>query len=204
MTRVVPTTAQERDRKQADYRCCPAPSGLRVGPDLLRADGGTEGSNPPPSSEESSANQVPSARPPWYTIAPAISSSLLGAGHRRCVCPYHPRRRFRFAYRPGYFDRLFEPHRQETFTFHRQELTVRGAQGAAKELVELSVPAKYRWVPDGLPGDSRYNVAQLYARLAESIRDGKPASPSFATAVTRHHLLDAIMRASETGRKQVL
>ena len=88
---------------------------------------------------------------------------------------------------------------------HRQELTVRGAQGAAKELVELSVPAKYRWVPDGLPGDSRYNVvAQLYARLAESIRDGKPASPSFAAAVTRHHLLDAIMRASETGRKQVL
>jgi predicted dehydrogenase len=85
----------------------------------------------------------------------------------------------------------------------RQELTVRGAQGAAKELV--SVPAKYRWVPDGLPGDSRYNVvAQLYARLAESIRDGKPASPSFATAVTRHRLLDAIMRASETGRKQVL
>jgi hypothetical protein len=115
---------------------------------------GTDGSNPSPSSEESSANQVPSARPPWYTIAPAISSSLLGAGHRRCVCPYHPRRRFRFAYRPGYFDRLFEPHRQETFTFHRQELTVRGAQGAAKELVELSVPAKYRWVPDGLPGDS--------------------------------------------------
>jgi predicted dehydrogenase len=59
-------------------------------------------------------------------------------------------------------------------------------------------------VPDGLPGDSRYNVAQLYARLTESIRDGKPASPSFATAVTRHYLLDAIMRAWETGRKQVL
>ena len=87
---------------------------------------------------------------------------------------------------------------------HRQELTIRGAQGAAKELVELSVPAKYPWVPDGLPGDPRHNVAQLYSRLAESIRDGKPASPSFATAVTRHHLLDAIMRAWETGRKQVL
>src|SRR5215211_2249354 len=89
-------------------------------------------------------------------------------------------------------------------SMQRQELTVRGAQGAAKELVELAVPAKYRWVPEGLPGDSRYNVAQLYARLAESIRDGKPASPSFAAAVTRHRLLDAIVRASETGRKQVL
>ena len=29
-------------------------------------------------------------------------------------------------------------------------------------------------------------------------------NPSFAAAVTRHRLLDAIMRASETGRKQVL
>lgn len=89
-------------------------------------------------------------------------------------------------------------------SMQRQELTVRGAQGAAKELVELPVPARYRWVPDGMPHDSRYNVAQLYARLAESIREGKPANPSFAAAVTRHRLLDAIVAASETGQKQVL
>jgi predicted dehydrogenase len=88
-------------------------------------------------------------------------------------------------------------------SMQRQELTVRGAQGAAKELTELPVPAKYCWVPEGLPGDSRYNVAQLYARLAESIRDGKPASPSFAAAVTRHRLLDLITYASDTGQKQV-
>jgi predicted dehydrogenase len=89
-------------------------------------------------------------------------------------------------------------------SMQRQELTVRGAQGAAKELAELPIPAKYRWVPDGVATDSRYNVAQLYTRLAECIRDGKPASPGFAAAVTRHRLLDAIVRASETGRKQVL
>ncbi len=89
-------------------------------------------------------------------------------------------------------------------SMQRQELTVRGAQGAAKELAELPVPANYRWVPDGLPGDSRYNVAQLYARLAERIRDGKPASPGFDAAVTRHRLIDAIVRASQTGQKQVL
>jgi predicted dehydrogenase len=70
--------------------------------------------------------------------------------------------------------------------------------------VELPVPERYRWVPDGTVPDSRYNVAQLYARLAESISDGTPARPSFAAAVTRHRLLDAIVRASETGRKQVL
>ena len=89
-------------------------------------------------------------------------------------------------------------------SMQRQELAVRGAQGAARELAELPVPARYRWVPEGIPGDSRYNVAQLYARLAECIRDGKPASPDFAAAVTRHRLLDAILQASETGRKQVL
>src|SRR6266446_3902097 len=89
-------------------------------------------------------------------------------------------------------------------SMQRQELTVRGAQGAAKELAELPIPARYRWVPDGMPTDSRYNVAQLYAHLADCIRDGRPAQPGFDAAVTRHRLLDAIVRASETGRKQAL
>jgi predicted dehydrogenase len=89
-------------------------------------------------------------------------------------------------------------------SMQRQELTVRGAQGAAEDLTELPVPAKYRWVPDGLPGDSRYNVAQLYARLADCIREARPVSPGFAEAVKRHRLLDAIVRSSETGRKQAL
>src|SRR6476646_2603864 len=59
-------------------------------------------------------------------------------------------------------------------SMQRQELTVHGAQGAAKELSELPVPTRYRWVPEGIPHDSRYNVAQLYARLADSIQTGKP------------------------------
>jgi predicted dehydrogenase len=89
-------------------------------------------------------------------------------------------------------------------SMQRQELTVRGAQDGAKELAELPIPAKYRWVPEGTPTDSRYNVAQLYARLAESIREGKPATPGFHAAVIRHRLLDAIIRASESGQKQML
>jgi predicted dehydrogenase len=40
--------------------------------------------------------------------------------------------------------------------------------------------------------------------LAESIRDGKPVSPGFDAAVSRHRLLDAIVRASKTGLKQVI
>ena len=89
-------------------------------------------------------------------------------------------------------------------SMQRQELIVRGAQGTAKDLAELPVPPRYRWVPEGLAEDSRYNVAQLYARLAESIRAGKPANPSFAAAVTRRRLLDAITLASETGQKQMI
>jgi predicted dehydrogenase len=89
-------------------------------------------------------------------------------------------------------------------SMQRQELTVRGAQDGAMKLVDLPIPSKYRWVPEGTPTDSRYNVAQLYARLADSIREGKPATPGFEAAATRHRLLDAIVRASESGRKQIL
>jgi len=89
-------------------------------------------------------------------------------------------------------------------SMQRQELTVRGTQGGAKELAELPIPAKYRWVPEGTPTDSRYNVAQLYARLADSIRADHQATPGFDAAVVRHRLLDAIVRASESGRKQML
>jgi predicted dehydrogenase len=89
-------------------------------------------------------------------------------------------------------------------SMQRQELTVRGAQGAAEELAEMPVPTKYRLIPEGVASDSRYNVAQLYARLAEGISDGNPVSPNFAAAVRRHRLLDAITRASETGQKQTI
>jgi hypothetical protein len=86
----------------------------------------------------------------------------------------------------------------------RQELNVRGARGDEKELAELPITGKYRWVVEGVAPDSRYNVAQLYARLAESIRDGKPVSPGFDAAITRHRLIDSIVRASETGIRQVI
>jgi predicted dehydrogenase len=107
---------------------------------------------------------------------------------------------------------LFEIHGEEgdlalaattRASMQRQELRVQGARGATKELADLPIPARYRWVPDGVPPGSPYNVAQLYARLAERIRDGQPVSPGFDAAVTRHRLIDRIVRASETGQKQM-
>src|SRR5438128_9794227 len=87
-------------------------------------------------------------------------------------------------------------------SMQRQELNLKGARGESAALADLPVPGKYRWMPDGLAADSRYNVGQLYAKLADRIRDGKPTSPGFDAAVARHRLLDAIVRASDTGEKQ--
>jgi predicted dehydrogenase len=84
----------------------------------------------------------------------------------------------------------------------RQELNLQGARGDVAALADLPIPAKYRWVPDAISRDSAYNVAQLYGKLAGSIRNGTPASPDFAAAVMRHRLLDMIVRAAETGQKQ--
>jgi len=88
-------------------------------------------------------------------------------------------------------------------SMQRQELRVQGAQSAGTALVDLPIPDKYRWVPEAVPQGSPYNVAQLYEKLADSIRTGKPASPDFSAAVTRHRLIDAIVRASDTGQKQL-
>lgn len=84
----------------------------------------------------------------------------------------------------------------------RQELNLKGARGEAA-LADLPVPGKYRWVPQGVSSESPYNVAQLYRKFGEAIRDGKAFSPGFDAAVTRHRLLGAIERASDTG-KQVI
>jgi predicted dehydrogenase len=109
---------------------------------------------------------------------------------------------------------LFEVHGEEgdlvlapttRNSIQRQTLVLKGARGVGAALADMPVPAKYRRVPEGVPAEDPYNVAQLYAKLGEAIRDGKPMSPgpSFDAAVTRHRLLDMIMRASETGQKQV-
>lgn len=87
-------------------------------------------------------------------------------------------------------------------SMQRQELSLQGAQGKGAKMVNLPIPGKYRYVPEGVPANSPYNVAQLYARLAASIRDGTPASPGFDAAVRRHRLIDAIVRASNTGERQ--
>jgi predicted dehydrogenase len=83
------------------------------------------------------------------------------------------------------------------------EFTVRGAQ-AGKPLADLSIPESYRWVPPAVPAGLPFNVAQLYMRMAEGIREGKSAIPDFDVAVKRHQLLDVIQKASDTGIREIL
>ncbi|HEY3911136.1 MAG TPA: Gfo/Idh/MocA family oxidoreductase [Stellaceae bacterium] len=89
-------------------------------------------------------------------------------------------------------------------SMQRQELSLHGAQGRGGKLAELPIPAKHRYVPDTIASDSPYNVAQLYWKLGESIRNGTKARPGFDAAVRRHRLIDAIVRASQTGRERLL
>jgi predicted dehydrogenase len=83
------------------------------------------------------------------------------------------------------------------------EFTVRGAQ-ADKPLADLPIPESYRWVPPAVPAGLPFNVAQLFVRMAEGIREGKSVSPDLDVAVKRHQLLDAIQKAADTGSRQIL
>jgi predicted dehydrogenase len=83
------------------------------------------------------------------------------------------------------------------------ELSIRGSR-EGKAVEELQIPGSYRWVPAAVPAGPPFNVAQLFMRMAEAIREGKSATPDFALAVKRHHLLDVIQKASDTGQRQTV
>jgi len=82
------------------------------------------------------------------------------------------------------------------------ELTVRGGNGAQPSLEVLPVPEGYRWARR-LPGPGT-NVAQAYAHFARDYREGTHLCPTFADAVTRHRMLNAIETAAATGQRQRL
>jgi predicted dehydrogenase len=83
------------------------------------------------------------------------------------------------------------------------ELSIKGSQHG-KPLAEIAIPESYRWVPPAVPAGPPFNVGQLFAHMAAAIRDGKPAAPDFALAVKRHHLLDVVQKASDTGQRQTV
>lgn len=90
----------------------------------------------------------------------------------------------------------------DTGYIHMLDVTIQGAQGQAKALSPISVPNEYRWVPPETPKGSAFNVAQVYARLAQDILQGTKTCAGFDEAVIRHRMLDAIQIAANSGTKQ--
>ena len=72
-----------------------------------------------------------------------------------------------------------------------------------KALQELPVPERLKWVPEEVRKVGRaYDVGQMWVNFSKAIRNGKSVEPDFDHAVRRHRMLDAIVRASETGQRQ--
>jgi predicted dehydrogenase len=89
-------------------------------------------------------------------------------------------------------------------SMQQQELTVRGAQGSPRNSPSFTYRRGVAGLRKGCPAIPATMLPSSTCDWLKPIREGKAESPSFAAAVTRHHLLDAILRASETGQKQVL
>jgi predicted dehydrogenase len=79
-------------------------------------------------------------------------------------------------------------------------LTVSSRARTDGELRTLPVaPLQREGIPAGSPAN---NVAQMYVRLANDLRDGTRTVPTFEDAVTRHRMLAAIEIAALTGTRQ--
>lgn len=61
------------------------------------------------------------------------------------------------------------------------------------------MPDRLTWISGEVPKGPPFNVAQMYHRLGEAIREGRETQPNFDLAVQRHRLLDAMQRSSDQG-----
>jgi predicted dehydrogenase len=80
---------------------------------------------------------------------------------------------------------------------------IMGGHKDDKTLQELTVPERFSRVPETLRNGPAYDVGQMWIKFAEAIRTGSGSEPDFDHAVRRHRTLDAIVRASETGQRQI-
>lgn len=80
-------------------------------------------------------------------------------------------------------------------------LRVQGAQ-RSQTLKDLEIPDRFIHVPESFPRGDPFNVGQMYALFAESIRAGRAHEhlATFDTAVELHRFLDTLRQASDTGR----
>jgi predicted dehydrogenase len=79
---------------------------------------------------------------------------------------------------------------------------IMGGHKDDKTLQELSVPERFKWVPDPIRNGPEYDVGQMWVKFAQAIRSGSDVEADFDHAVRRHRTLDAIVRASQSGQRQ--
>lgn len=77
---------------------------------------------------------------------------------------------------------------------------IEGGRGDDKALKPMPTPAEHRWTPASIEGVA-INVAQVWARMRDDIRNGTRTAPTFADAVVRHKMLDALERSAAEGRR---
>jgi predicted dehydrogenase len=79
------------------------------------------------------------------------------------------------------------------------QLSLEGARGDETVFRPIEIPASYRsgWPEDVVPG----NVARVYAKMAQDLREGTRTAPSFEDAVALHRVIAAIETAAESGRR---
>jgi predicted dehydrogenase len=77
------------------------------------------------------------------------------------------------------------------------QLSVKGARGSEQELAPLALPASDQaWPKDVVPR----NVAIVYGRMADDLRNDTRTAPSFDDAIQLHRVIAAIEQSSETGQ----
>ena len=82
------------------------------------------------------------------------------------------------------------------------QIRLQGGLSQDRELKELPIPERLTWAPGEVPMGAPFNVAQMYSRLGQAIREGNGVQPDFDLAVRRHRLLDVIQRSSDQGMNQ--
>jgi predicted dehydrogenase len=80
------------------------------------------------------------------------------------------------------------------------DLNLAGACGNDRSLRPMPVPPEHRWVSAELSGPA-VNVAQVYARFADDLREGSRLCPDFEDALRRHRMIAAIEESADSGQR---
>lgn len=82
-------------------------------------------------------------------------------------------------------------------------LSLQGARGGQTVLEDLPIPESFNPIGETLSGNPfGASVARAYTHLASDLRSGRQTLPGFADAVVRHRMIEAMVRAAETGTRQ--